>query len=136
MHHHRQRIVLHIDDDEDDLMLVKEAIEAYDNSLIIRQVTSGDAALCFLRQSKEFHDLPCLIMLDMNMPRMTGREVLCEIKKDKALSAIPVVVFTTSSQNIDKTYVHQNGAVMVTKPGSYTELLNVVKKLLDHCAVK
>lgn len=128
-----QRIVLYIDDDEDDLMMVQETINEIDPNMIVRQANNGETGVQFLKQSKEFNDLPCLIILDINMPGMSGKEVLKEIKKDQKLSSIPMVLFTTSSSAMDKSFASKENVELITKPTSTTGLVDTVKKILDHC---
>src|SRR5688572_11987752 len=97
-----KKIVLNIDDDVDDRELFEEAISRVNSEMIIRQAASGEKGLEFLRQAKQSGDLPCLIFLDMNMPGKGGRDVLSEIKEDTVLSSIPIIIFTTSSSELDK----------------------------------
>jgi len=129
--HHR--IVLHIDDDEDDRELVKNAIESKDKTVIVRQVDNGKAGISFLKQAKEFSDLPCLIVLDLNMPGIDGREVLKEIKKDGKLASIPLVIFTTSSSEMDRMFAKKEGVEIITKPPTLNHFSKVVDKLLSYC---
>lgn len=127
------RIVLHIDDDEEDRELLKEAIHKYDSNIIVRQVDNGKAGISFLKQAKEFDDKPCLVVMDLNMPGMDGREVLKEIKKDQQLFSIPLVIFTTSSSEMDKLFAKKEGIEFVTKPHTYQELSKLVERLISHC---
>jgi CheY-like chemotaxis protein len=90
------KIVLHIDDDQDDRYLVGKAINNIDPSIIVREAQDGMKAIEFLNQAKLFGDLPCLIILDINMPIMNGYDTYNEISKDNDLAAIPIVIFTTS----------------------------------------
>jgi CheY-like chemotaxis protein len=128
-----QRIVLHIDDDEEDRMLLEGALKEQDPHIIVRQADSGSAALSFLKQSKHFNDLPCLIVLDMNMPDMNGKEVLNEIKKDKELASLPLVIFTTASKKTYEDLTAKNNIELITKPSSPSELLDSVRKMLNFC---
>jgi CheY-like chemotaxis protein len=127
------RIVLHIDDDEDDRELVREGIFQKDKNIILRQVDNGKAGLSFLQQAKEFGDLPCLIILDLNMPKMDGRQVLAEIKKDQQLASIPLVIFTTSDSSMDKHFAAKEGVQLITKPPTLNILSRAMDKLLSFC---
>lgn len=128
-----QRIVLHIEDDEDDRELVKTVIEAKGDNFIIRQADDGKTGISFLQQAKHFGDLPCLIILDLNMPGTDGRMVLAAIKQDDDLAKIPLVIFTTSSSDLDKLFAKKEGVELITKPSTYTTLSRVIEKLLSYC---
>jgi CheY-like chemotaxis protein len=128
-----QRIVLHIDDDEEDRMLLEDALKQEDPHIIVRQAGSGSAALSFLKQSKHFHDLPCLIVLDMNMPGMNGKDVLNEIKKDEELASLPLIIFTTASKKTYEDLIAKNNIELITKPSSPSELSESVRKMLNFC---
>jgi CheY-like chemotaxis protein len=103
-----QRIVLHIDDDQEDWELLEQALKKLDPKIIVRQAENGRAALSLLKQSKHFHDLPCPIVLDLNMPGMNGKDVLKEIKNDEKLAALPLVIFTTASEKAYKDLIEKN----------------------------
>jgi CheY-like chemotaxis protein len=128
------RIVLHIDDDQDDRDLVNKAINSIDPAMIIREATNGRKALEFLNQAQLFGDLPCLIILDINMPVMDGYETYREIMKDATLSLIPIVVFTTSSGENDVQQWRRENIVMLTKPSTYTGFADAVRKMLTYCS--
>ncbi|MBD0279228.1 MAG: response regulator [Flavisolibacter sp.] len=86
---------------------------------------SGDALLDYLKANTQ-SALPSLIMLDLNMPGMDGREALKEIKENDAFQHIPTVIFTTSSSPRDKQMAYQLGAnCFVTKPDTFNELVDV-----------
>ncbi len=89
--------ILLIDDDPDDLEFYGDSIRTALPALTIEEVRSGIKALEYLGLAKEKRALPCLIVLDVNMPIMSGRETLMEIKKDKDLYTIPIVIFSTAS---------------------------------------
>jgi|SRR5438067_12300045 len=130
------KVVLHIDDDPDDRLLVSLAIQSIDPSLILREAKDGKKAIDFLNQAKLFGDLPGLIILDLNMPVMNGYETYKEIRKDDILSAIPIVIFTTSFHKNDLRHWAQENVALVTKPAQYDEFVENVKKILAYRSMK
>jgi CheY-like chemotaxis protein len=126
----RQRRVLLVDDDPGDTLMIREAIETFAPETDLATVGDGVDALRYLRGQDEFADSPRpdLVLLDLNMPRKDGREVLAEVKADTKLRAIPVVVLTTSAaaQDILRSYqLHANA--YVTKPTDMDGLTAVVR---------
>jgi CheY-like chemotaxis protein len=111
--------VLIVDDDDADALMIEEALERAVVPPVVHRVVDGGQALEYLRCQGDFADAvrPDLILLDLNMPRMGGREVLAEIRRDDALTAIPVVVLTTSDAvpDIVASYAGHASA-FVTKP--------------------
>jgi CheY-like chemotaxis protein len=129
------KLLLCVEDDEDDCALIEEAATGVNPRLIFVMKSNGKEALMFLNRQKADGYLPCLILLDMNMPLMDGRQTLVAIKKDTALQNIPVVIFTTSSSRTDRFFCEQYGVDMVTKPDNISELKKVVTHLvLSRCA--
>src|SRR6476620_7146766 len=110
------RHILWADDDIDDLMLMRHVLQDLGDDYNITEVHNGQEALDYLEDSKVKDELPCLIILDMNMPILDGKETLAKLKKDEALKDIPVVFFTTSSSQMDKMYCKRNSVEMITKP--------------------
>jgi CheY-like chemotaxis protein len=124
--------VLLVEDDPGDVVLIQEAFE--DNKVRNRLhcVSDGVDALRFLRREDEFADAPRpdLILLDLNLPRMDGREVLAEVKTDEQLQQIPVVVLTTSKleEDVLRSYkLHANA--YVTKPVDFDRFIEVVRQI-------
>jgi two-component system response regulator len=122
--------VLLVDDDPGDTLMIREAIETFSPDTDLATVGDGVDALRYLRGQDEFADSPRpdLVLLDLNMPRKDGREVLAEVKADTTLRSIPVVVLTTSSaaQDILRSYqLHANA--YVTKPSDIDGLTAVVR---------
>lgn len=124
--------ILLVEDSQADALLMEEALQdsALPNRLNV--VSNGDDALDFLYHRRKYHDAPRpdLIMLDLNLPKKDGREVLAEIKSDRDLRSIPVVVITTSNseEDINKSYrLHAN--CYVTKPVRLKDFFEVVKKI-------
>ena len=125
--------ILWADDDTDDLMLMRHVLQDIGQVYNIKEVSNGREAIDYLETVKRKNDLPCLIILDMNMPVLNGKETLSLIKKDEALKDIPLVFFTTSNSELDKMYCKRFGVEMITKPPQYGSLKTAVKRLLDYC---
>jgi CheY-like chemotaxis protein len=133
MTEHRPRTinVLLVEDDPGDVLMTREAFEEYlHNRLDV--VTDGAAALDYLRNEEPYADapLPDLILLDLNLPRRDGREVLQEIKADPNLRHIPVIVLTTSraEEDVLRSYrLHANA--YVTKPVDFEGFIEAIKQI-------
>ena len=126
------KIILHIDDDPDDRYLVGEAIKQIDPSLILREAQDGQKAIDFLNQAKLFGDLPCMIILDMNMPIMNGKQTFHAIRKDPALCTIPIVIFSTSPAGIEKDYFESENVRLFIKPSTFAGFASCIKEFLDY----
>ena len=128
--HDRQRSVLLVEDDPGDTLMIREALETYAPQTDVRAVGDGVEALRYLRREDEFAETPRpdLVLLDLNMPRKDGREVLAEVKADEDLRSIPVVVLTTSSALHDIRHSYELYAnAYVTKPADFDEFTTVVR---------
>ena len=126
--------VLLVEDDPGDVLMTKEAFADNKVKNNLSVVTDGVEALAFLRREGKYSDAPYpdLILLDLNLPKKDGREVLAEIKADERLSHIPVVVLTTSGANEDilASYrLHANA--YVTKPVDFEQFIRVVRQIDD-----
>ena len=124
--------VLLVEDDPGDVLMTQEAFEHNKVRNTLTVVADGVSALAYLRKEGEHADAPRpgLILLDLNLPRMDGREVLAEIKTDESLRAIPVVVLTTSEAEEDvlRSYeLHANA--YVTKPVDFEAFITVVRQI-------
>jgi len=119
--------ILYADDDLDDQAWVAEACKAINCSIDFEFVENGKEVLRYL--SKETKK-PALIVLDLNMPEMDGRQTLQKIKSDTEYKEIPVVIVTTSSNKVDKDICQRLGAnLYLTKPDSHTEWQGIIRKL-------
>ncbi|GAB4050880.1 response regulator [Catellatospora paridis] len=126
--------VLLVEDDPGDVLMTREAFEEYKMRNILRVVSDGVEALAYLRKEGEFAEAntPDLILLDLNLPRRDGREVLREIKNDPDLCRIPVVVLTTSQAEEDVLRSYQLHAnAYVAKPVDFERFISVVKQIDD-----
>lgn len=126
--------VLLVEDDDGDVLMTKEAFEYHKIRNRLHVVNDGEQALQFLRREGEYADAPRpgLILLDLNLPRRDGREVLAELKDDPELGLIPVVVLTTSEaeEDIVRSYqLHANA--YVSKPVDFDRFIEVVRHIDD-----
>jgi CheY-like chemotaxis protein len=127
--------ILVADDDPDDRALARDAFHEADVRNRLDFVEDGEELLAYLRHQGRYADAqafpaPGLILLDLNMPRLGGREALAEIKSDPALRHIPIVVMTTSTADEDVAASYQSGSnSYITKPASFQSLLEVVRAL-------
>jgi len=126
--------VLLVEDDAGDVLLVREAFADSAMATALEVVNDGVEALALLRRAGDHADTPTpdLILLDLNLPRMDGREVLQAIKGDAELASIPVVVLTTSEAEEDvlRSYsLHANA--YVTKPVDFERFIDVVRRIDD-----
>lgn len=128
-----RHIILYVEDDLDDLFIVQQAFESYNETITVVHAHTGFMALEYLQELHSKELLPCLIILDMNMPGMDGRETLIRIRQSKEYKNIPVVVFTTSSHKSDKDFAQRWGADFITKPLVYTELEVLAKTFVSKC---
>jgi CheY-like chemotaxis protein len=124
--------VLLVEDDPGDVLMTQEAFEEHKLRNRLTVVSDGAEALAYLRREGRYADavLPDLILLDLNLPRRDGREVLAEIKKDDGLCQIPVVVLTTSAAEEDVLRSYQLHAnAYVTKPVDFERFISVVRQI-------
>jgi CheY-like chemotaxis protein len=130
----RQIEVLLVEDDPGDVMMTREAFQDYKLRNELHVVSDGAEAMAFLRQEGEYagRPRPDLVLLDLNLPRMDGRQVLESIKSDPELASIPVVVLTTSENEDDvlRSYsLHANA--YVTKPVDFEQFIRVIRQIDD-----
>lgn len=126
--------ILLVDDDEDDRYLTREAFQQHYPESRISFAEDGEDLLNFLnyegRYTEANHTLPELILLDLNMPRKDGREVLLEIKTNDQFRHIPIIVLTTSDAKDDIETSYFNGAnSFITKPATFQRLSEVTKSI-------
>ena len=129
--------VLLVEDDPGDALMIREAFEQQAITHDLHHVADGVEALEFLRRTGPYGDAPRpdIILLDLNLPRKDGREVLEDVKADTALRAIPVIVLTTSEADEDilRSYdLHANA--YVTKPVDFERFMEVVRRTDDFFA--
>jgi len=126
--------VLLVEDDDGDVLMTREAFEHHKIRNNLHVVQDGEEALQFLHREGPYADAPRpgLILLDLNLPRRDGREVLAELKADPELRVIPVVVLTTSEaeEDILRSYtLHANA--YVSKPVDFDRFIDVIRQIDD-----
>jgi CheY-like chemotaxis protein len=123
--------ILLVEDNEDDIILIEEAFAGARMMNVINNVRDGEAALAYLRQEGPYKNAvrPGLILLDINMPKKNGFEVLEAIKANPQLQPLPVVILTTSEREEDVVRSYVYGACSyIRKPVSLERFIDVVKQ--------
>jgi CheY-like chemotaxis protein len=124
-----RKFVLYADDDVDDRTWVSEACQAVNASLAIRFVENGREAIAYL-QTLTHDQLPSLIILDLNMPQLDGRQTLQQLKAHPLYHHIPVAIVSTSSSKIDRDVCQRLGAsTFIVKPDSHHSWQNIIREL-------
>jgi len=130
--------ILLVEDNEDDILLEQEALSSAMLVNIMYVVRDGEEAMAYLRRQGQYHGakVPGLILLDINMPKKNGFEVLKEIKEDRDLQHIPVVMLTTSDNERDIVKSYAKGACsFITKPMDFDKFGEVVKQFALYWAL-
>lgn len=133
----KRHCILYVEDDEDDRLLAKEAIEESSHDVDLRFVENGVEALAYIRgaepyDSPEAAPRPDIILLDFNMPVVNGREVLRVLKTDIQLARIPIIVLTTSSSPVDINTAYDLGVnAYIVKPSRFDDLVDVFRTICD-----
>jgi CheY-like chemotaxis protein len=131
----KQPTIVWADDDPDELALMHEVLQELNSNYQVVEACNGCQVFQYLEQAKQSGVFPCLIVLDLNMPVLSGKETLLRLKQEPTFQQIPTVVFTTSSNPLDKRYCEKYGTQMLTKPLNYVELKQSIDKLLKLCDV-
>jgi two-component system response regulator len=126
--------ILCVDDDEDDLLFVKEAIQSQQQTFHIKEANGGQEAVNYLRECARKGELPCLVIMDINMPGMDGRQAVQKIRETEQLVEIPIAVFTTSAQASDRKFFEDQGIRFITKPFDYNVFKKKIVDVLTFCA--
>lgn len=126
----KKKVVLYADDDPDDRLLLADSLLAVAPDFRVETVADGFSALTFLQKQPE---LPCLLILDLNMPGMSGKELMRNLKAEKRFERLPIVVFTTSSHPADKQECANYGVEMFTKPLDLKEYERTANVLISYC---
>lgn len=121
--------ILLVEDDQDDVELMQDALEDNGVNFTMEVVTQGDKVIPFLKACKNF---PNVILLDLNLPKMHGREVLSRIKLSEEFKHIPVAILTTSSSKSEKEFCLSAGATnFLTKPSTVEGFNKTIQSIVE-----
>jgi len=141
-HHHytfkatmlqHKHTIVYAEDDWDDVQFVNDCFKKYDGKIELAHAPNGHEALVILLELHGKGVTPCLIILDINMPIMDGRQALVKIKEHPDLKKVPVVMFTTSNSHMDKEFAQKWGADFITKPLRYAEVEGLAEEFVKRC---
>ena len=125
--------ILLIEDNVNDVLLIKIALEKAAIHAYLSTITNGEEAINYIRKLKSENEFPSLILLDINLPKVTGLEVLKSIKLNKITSEIPTVVFTSSGLKSDMEYSYFNKAnLYIHKPNNINSFKETMIYIKDH----
>jgi CheY-like chemotaxis protein len=128
-----EKTLLYVDDDNDDRELLSEVMKSVAPSLKFIFAINGLEALEFLNRSKKTNSLPCLIILDLNMPYLNGRETFESIRADPQLKNIPLVIFTSGEDPADKSLFLKEGITFFTKPVEFSKFEGIAAQMAGLC---
>ena len=127
-----QKKILYVDDDPEDREFLSEAIREVNPEVEIVEAENGIKALEYLDNSKTAQ-LPCLIVLDINMPFLDGKATFERIRRDTELDRVPVIVLSSSEKPMDKIFFNKRGVDYFTKPTSISYFTTLASHIIDVC---
>ncbi len=133
--HGRPAEVLLAEDNDDDVELTRQGFRRAKLLVNLHRVEDGEKCMAFLRKEGEYENVPTpdLILLDLNMPKMGGREVLAEMIKDDRLKGLPVVILTTSEQEEEVLKMYEmRCSSYIVKPVDFDQFLKVVRTIAEY----
>lgn len=128
----KKHTILWADDDPDDLEMFREIMQELNHDTQTLMFSNGSEVLHYLKNCPS-NQFPCLIVLDMNMPILSGRETLKSLKAEERYSPIPVFIFSTSNNEADRSFCMKMGSELITKPPSYDRLKGIIQNLVNFC---
>jgi len=129
----QKSIVLYADDDPEDRELVADAFQPHEDHVEVITFPDGMTLLSYVRNLGPLDPAPCLIILDINMPMLNGRETLQQLRQIERFASIPIVLFTTSSMPQDRDFAHRYKAGFITKPIEIVQLERITDEFISHC---
>lgn len=128
-------VILQVDDDADDLAMLQTAFQSLGTTCKLLQEKDGRSCLTILQNWPNNKPLPCLVVLDLNMPGMDGKQTFTSIRSNPKLAAIPIIIFSTSSGKADKSFFTGEHVEYIVKPYTFERLKEVAAHMLSVCAV-
>ncbi len=129
----KSRYIIFADDDADDLELITGFFKQYNRTVNVLEFRDGREVIKFLDDFATTTSIPLLIVLDINMPRLNGKETLKAIRKHPDYKHIPVVLYTTSTNDADEEFCRQYGASWVSKSLTIDGVRQTAKVLAEFC---
>lgn len=126
-------LVLYADDDVDDRDLIKEAFDEFSPVVELVTFEEGGALLQYLQNLLPLQPKPCLVILDINMHGLDGKQTLLRLRGLKEHNEVPVVLFTTSTLPSEAAFAQAHNAGFVTKPLHGAQIRNIVNEFIGHC---
>jgi CheY-like chemotaxis protein len=126
-------LVLYADDDADDIELISDAFKEYSQNVELITFDDGYELLKFIQTIDPFQPAPCLVIIDINMPRLNGKETLRRLRTIEGFAEIPAVLFSTSSMPADGQFAKQFNAGFVTKPLLTHQVHLIIDQIIEHC---
>jgi len=125
--------ILYAEDDKDDMEMLEEALKNVAKEFNLIHFKNGKEVIDLLTENPGVLTQSCIILLDINMPLVDGKETLEWIKERSEFDHIPVIMLTTSEYTIDIKYCEDLGARVINKPQLFEELIAVAKEIVDMC---
>ncbi len=126
-------LVLYADDDADDIELIIAAFNDHSQNVELITFADGLQLLHYIENIDPFQPAPCLIILDINMPRLSGKETLIRLRLINGFEDVPAVLFSTSSMPTDHAFAKSYNAGFVTKPLLTQQVHIIIDQLIDNC---
>ena len=127
-------LVLYADDDPEDIELVSEAFQSYAQNVELMTFADGIELLNFIEAVDPLHLAPCLFIIDINMPRLNGKETLRRLRRIETFAEVPAVLFSTSSLPADAVFAKNFNAGFVTKPLHTSQVHLIIDEIIEHCS--
>lgn len=127
-----QKTILYVEDDEDDRSFFCTAMQETHPEIKVVVVENGQEALDYLENAKAGNNLPQLVVLDLNLPLVDGKQFLAQLQGDAGLYAVPIVVFSSSENPADAAYMYSKGISFVNKPYNISSMPVLLDLLLEH----
>lgn len=132
----QSRYIIFADDDADDLELITGFFKQYNRNINVLEFKDGKEVLKFLDDFAVNASMPLLIVLDINMPRLNGKETLMAIRSNPKYQFVPIVIYTTSNNQSDEDFCTRYGASWVSKSASVEGVRQVAKVLAEFCELQ
>lgn len=126
-------LVLYVDDDADDRELVREIFEEFAAIIELKLFEDGDQLVDYLEGLAPLQPRPCLIIVDINMPRMDGKKTLKAVRNMTEFEEVPMVLFSTSTLPSDAAFARSFNAGFITKPLHSSQVHLIADQLIEHC---